>query len=94
MSKPSCNFANLILGAAHDSHLPPLSDEEAALSLHRGVWRVRELQVVLTDLIISTSIRAEYFGEIKTSGFLSKRSWRSSGKSIIRSSMWVISLLP
>ena len=41
-----------ILGAAHDSHLPPLGDEEAALSLHRGVWCVCELQVVLTDLTI------------------------------------------
>ena len=41
-----------LLGAANDSHLPPLGDEEAALSLHRGVWRVRELQVVLTDLTI------------------------------------------
>ena len=81
-----------ILGAAHDSHLPPLGDEEAALSLHRGVRRVCELQVVLTDLRFP--MRTKYFDEIETSGFLSKRSWRSSGKSIMRSSMWVISLLP
>ena len=33
------------------SYLPPLGDEEDAVPLHRGVRRVRELQVVLAHLL-------------------------------------------